>query len=304
MLLSICYVVVRRVLELIVLQFRSGEFRDLEIVVLRHELAVLRRQIGRPSLTTVDRVFLAAASRLLPRPIWASFIVKPATLLDWHRRLVERGWTYRRDGRKPIGGDVRALILRLARENPRWGYQRIMGELLGLGVVVSATTVRKVLRAAQVGPAPRRSGPSWREFLQSQAKSMLAVDFLTVDTLWLRQLYVLFFIEVATRRVHFGGCTAHPDEEWVTQRARHVSWTLSDRAERVRFLIRDRRPQVHPPLRRGVSGFGDSRRSYADPGPTSQRDRGTIRSDRPFRMPRLATRAQCASRRARARGVH
>ena len=240
MLLSICYVAVRSVLELIVLRFRPREFRDLEIVVLRHELAVLRRQIGRPSLTTADRVFLAAASRLLPRPIWASFIVKPATLLDWHRRLVTRRWTYRRVGRKPIGGDVRALILRLARENPRWGYQRIVGELLGLGVVVSATTVRKVLRAAHVGPAPRRSGPSWREFLQTQAKSMIAVDFLTVDTIWLRRLYVLFFIEVATRRVHFAGCTAHPNEEWVTQQARQVSWTLSDRAEPVRFLIRDR----------------------------------------------------------------
>jgi len=239
-LLSICYVVVRRALELIVLWFRSSEFRDLEIVVLRHELAVLRRQIGRPALTTADRVFLAAASRLLPRPIWASFIVKPTTLLDWHRRLVARRWTYRRVGRKPIGGDVRALILRLARENPRWGYPRIVGELLGLGVGVSATTVRKVLRAAHMGPAPRRSGPSWREFLQAQAKGMIAVDFLTVDTICLRRLYVLFFIEVATRRVHFAGCTAHPDEEWVTQQARQVSWTLSDRAEPVRFLIRDR----------------------------------------------------------------
>jgi putative transposase len=192
-LLSTCYVAVRRVLELIVLRFRFREFRDLEIVVLRHELAVLRRQIGRPAFTTADRVFLAAASRLLPRPIWTSFIVTPATLLDWHRRLVAGRWTYRRVGRKPIGGDVRALILHLSRENPRWGYQRIVGELLGLGEVVSATTVRKVLRAAHMGPAPRRSGPSWREFLQAQAKSMLAVDFLTVDTLWLRQLYVLFF---------------------------------------------------------------------------------------------------------------
>lgn len=240
MLLSICYVAVRRVFELIVLRFRSGEFRDLEIVVLRHELAVLRRQIGRPSLTTADRLVLAAASRRLPRPIWAAFIVKPATLLDWHRRLVARRWTYRRTGRKPIRGDVRVLILRLARENPRWGYQRIVGELLGLGVVVSATTVRKVLRAAHMAPAPRRSGPSWREFLQAQAKSMIAVDFFTVDTVWLRQLYVLFFIEVATRRVHFAGCTAHPDEEWVTQRARQVSWTLSERTEPVRLLIRDR----------------------------------------------------------------
>jgi putative transposase len=152
-LLSICYVAVRRVVELIVLRFRSGEFRDLEIVVLRHELAVLRRQVGRPSLTTAD-------SRVLPRPIWASFIMEPATLLEWHRRLVARRWTYRRIGRTPIRGDVRVLILRLARENLRWGYQRIVGELLGLGVVMSATTVRKVLPAAHMGPAPRRSGPS------------------------------------------------------------------------------------------------------------------------------------------------
>jgi putative transposase len=156
-LLSICYLAVRSVLELIVLRFRSREFRDLEIVVLRHELAVLRRQIGRPSLTTADRVFLAAASRLLPRPIWASFIVKPATLLDWHRRLVARRWTYRRVGRRSIDGDVGVLILRLARENLRWGYQRIVGELLRLGVVVSATTVRKVLRAAHVGPVIRKN---------------------------------------------------------------------------------------------------------------------------------------------------
>ena len=119
MLLSICYVAVRRVLELIVLRFRSGEFRDLEIVVLRHELAVLRRQIGRPSLTTADRVFLAAASRLLPRPIWASFIVKPATLLDWRRRLVARRWTYRRVGRRSIDGDVRVLILGLSADRGR-----------------------------------------------------------------------------------------------------------------------------------------------------------------------------------------
>jgi putative transposase len=176
----------------------------------------------------------------LPRPIWASFIVKPATLLDWHRRLVARRWTYRRRvGRTPLGREVRALILRLARENPRWAYQRIVGELKGLGVVVSATTVRKVLRAEHLGPAPRRSGPSWREFLRAQAKSVIAVDFLTVDTIWLRRLYVLFFIEVATRRVHFAGCTAHPDEEWVTQQARQVAWTLAERAQPVRFLIRD-----------------------------------------------------------------
>jgi transposase InsO family protein len=135
---------------------------------------------------------------------------------------------------------VRALIIRLARENPRWGYQRIVGELKGLGVVVSATTVKKTLRQEQLGPAGKRRGPTWREFLRAQAASVIAVDFFTVDTVWLRRLYVLFFIEIASRRVHFAGCTAHPDAEWVTQQARQVTWTLSTRPQPIRFLIRDR----------------------------------------------------------------
>src|SRR5262249_7946203 len=142
-------------------------------------------------------------------------------------------------GRPPIGREGRALIVRLVRENPRWGYQRIVGELRGLGIVVSATTVKKILREEQLGPAGTRKGPSWREFLRAQAKSVLAVDFFTVDTLWLQRLYVLFFIEVASRRVHLAGCTAHPNAEWVTQQARQVAWTLAESAEPVRFLIRD-----------------------------------------------------------------
>jgi len=131
------------------------------------------------------------------------------------------------------------LIVRLARENPRWGYQRIVGELKGLNVVVSATTVKKILRAAGLGPTVRR-GPSWREFLRMQAKSIIAVDFFTVDTVWLQRLYVLFFIELGSRRVHLAGCTGHPDEAWVTQQARQISWGLVERKEPVRFLIRDR----------------------------------------------------------------
>ena len=131
------------------------------------------------------------------------------------------------------------MIVRLARENPRWGYQRIVGELKGLGVVVSATTVKKVLREHQLGPAGTRRGPSWREFLRAQANSMMAVDFFSVETVWLQRLYVLFFIEVGSRRVHLAGCTAHPDGEWVTQQARQVAWTLAERERPVRFLIRD-----------------------------------------------------------------
>ncbi len=205
---SLSYLVLRRLLQLAVLRFRSDEFKELEIVVLRHELAVLRRQRDRPELSPPDRVFLAAASRLLPRASWRSFFVTPTTLLRWHRRLVARRWTYPgRVGRPPIGGEIRDLVLRLARENPRWGYQRIAGELRGLGLAVSASTVRNLLRQAGLGPAGGRAGLSWREFLRAQAQSMLAVDFFTVETIRLQRLYVLFFIELGSRRVHLAGCT-------------------------------------------------------------------------------------------------
>jgi putative transposase len=238
---SFWYVLVGRLLQLAALRFRSQEFKELEIVVLRHELAVLRRQAGRPELGTADRVFLAAASRLLPRTSWCSFVVSPTTLLRWHRRLVAKRWTYPgRVGRPPIGGEIRELVLRLARENPRWGYQRIAGELRGLGFAVAATTVRKLLREAGLGPAGERVGLSWRQFLRTQAQSMLAVDFFTVETVGLQRLYVLFVIELGSRRVHLAGCTPNPDCAWVTQQARQLAWTSTERSPRPRFLIRDR----------------------------------------------------------------
>jgi hypothetical protein len=238
--LSLCYVVLQRALQLVCLRFRSTAFKELEIVVLRHELAVLRRQVRRPAFRSADRMFLAAASRMLPRGSWSLFVITPTTLLRWHRRLVANRWTYtRRAARPPISREVRALIVRLARENPRWGYLRIVGELKGLGVIVSATTVKKVLLEEQLGPVGKRKGPSWREFLRAQAKSIIAVDFFAVDTVWLQRLYVLFFIEIASRRVYLAGCTPHPDGEWVTQQARQVAWTRSERADPVRFLIRD-----------------------------------------------------------------
>jgi transposase InsO family protein len=239
-LLSVVSVAFQRILQIVGLLFRSADSKELEIVVLRHELAVLRRQVHRPAFRPRDRWFLATASRLLPRVRWSVFLVRPATLLRWHRRMVVKRWTYARwPGRPPIAKNRRALIVRLARENPRWGYQRIVGELKGLGVVVSATTVKKILREEQLGPAGKRNGPSWREFLRTQARSVLAVDFFTVDTVWLHRLYVLFFIEVASRRVHLAGCTAHPDAEWVTQQARQVAWTFAERPEPIHFLIRD-----------------------------------------------------------------
>lgn len=177
-----CYLVLRRVLQLAALRFRSDEFKELEIVVLRHELAVLRRQLPRPELSPPDRVFLAAASRLLPRERWRSFVVTPTTLLRWHRRLVARHWTYpHRVGRPAVGGETRDLVLRLARENPRWGYQRIAGELRGLGFTVSASTVSNLLRRAGLGPVGQRLGLSWREFVRA-LRVLASATPLSVDT--------------------------------------------------------------------------------------------------------------------------
>jgi transposase InsO family protein len=188
-----------------------------------------------------DRVLLAAASGLLRRDRWHSFPVSAQTLLRWHRELVRRKWTYRRErraGRPRIGGEVATLILRLAKENPGWGYRRIQGELRKLGVIVSATAIRSLLRRHGIAPAPRRAGPSWKQFLACQATGILACDFFTVETVWPRTLYVLFFIELSTRRVHLAGVSAHPRSECVTQQARNLA--IQGRLADIRFLIRDR----------------------------------------------------------------
>jgi putative transposase len=240
-LVSLCYVSLGWLFEFVALRARSKEFQELEIIVLRHELAILRRTTRRPAITTVDRVLLAVASGLLPRGRWPSFIVTPATLLRWHRRLVAKRWTYARPvGRPPMRREIRDLVLRLARENPRWGYPRIVGELRGLGITVSATTVRAWLRAAGLGPAGKRGKMTWRDFVRAHRQSLLAVDFFTVETIWLQRLYVLFFIELGSRRVHVAGCTPNPTAPWVIQQARQLAWTLAGRSEPMRFLIRDR----------------------------------------------------------------
>ena len=242
MLLAVVYTLAQRVFTLVLLRFRSERSKDLELVVLRHELSVLRRQVSRPRLSDADRVFLCAASRLMPRPRWSAFVVTPETLLRWHRRLIARRWTYPRRGagRPPISADTRTLIVRLARENPRWGYLRIQGELKGLGVRVSATTIRRVLAAEDLGPSGTRGGTSWSTFLSNQAHTILATDFLSVDTILFRRLYVLFFIELDTRRVRFAGVTAHPTGPWVTQQARNLFLRSGDGLSGRRFLIRDR----------------------------------------------------------------
>jgi hypothetical protein len=215
----------------VALRARSKEFQELEIIVLRHELAILRRTTRRPAITAVDRVLLAVASRLLPRSRWQSFFVTPATLLRWHRYLVAKRWTYARPvGRPSMRRETRDLVLRLARENPQWGYPRIVGELKGLGMTVSATTVRAWLRAAGLEPAGKRGRTTWREFVRAHRQSLLAVDFFTVETIWLQRLYVLFFIELGSRRVHLAGCTPNPCAAWVIQQARQLSWTLAERS--------------------------------------------------------------------------
>ena len=242
MLLSVVYLLVRRLLELAVLLGRSEASKETEILVLRHELTVLRRQVPRARHQRRDQLLLAALSRVLRRSQWAVFAVTPQTLLRWHRDLVSRRWTYpsRRPGRPPTARTIRELVLRLARDNPSWGHRRIQGELIGLGHPVAASTVWEILRRAGVDPAPQRDGPSWRQFLTAQAHGIIACDFLTVETVLLRRLYVLIFVELADRRVHLAGVTAHPTGEWVSQQARNLLLDLEERAASLHYLIRDR----------------------------------------------------------------
>jgi transposase InsO family protein len=240
---KLVYLALCRSIALFALLARGDAAKDMEILVLRHQLAVLRRQLPRARLEPADRVLLAAVSRVLPRTNWSCIMVTPDTLMRWHRRLVAGAWTYpyrRRLGRPSIDENVQQLIVRLARENPRWGYQRIKGELLRLDVRVSATAIRAVLRRHGLDPAPRRANSTWRAFLRQQAVGIVACDFFTVDTVWLRRLYVLVFIELDTRRVHLAGVTANPDGAWVTQQARNLLMGLGEPGRRIRFLLRDR----------------------------------------------------------------
>jgi putative transposase len=222
------------------LRARSEREKEIEILLLRHQLRVLERQVARPRLTL--GALLAAFSRLLPRGSWSSFFVTPATLLRWHREFVARRWIYagRSPGRPGTPTGVRELVLRMARENPNWGYRRIQGELIGLGVRIGASTVWAILRESGAEPAPRRLDTSWVQFLRAQAASVLECDFLTVDTVFLTRLYVLFFIELGTRRVHLAGVTANPDGRWTSQQARNLLMRLDDEGVHPRFLIRDR----------------------------------------------------------------
>jgi putative transposase len=245
--LSAVYLLARCLLSCLMVMARHESSKDAELLVLRHQNAVLRRQISRVRSEPADRLWLAALSRLIPRQRWGEvFAVTPATLLAWHRRLVRRKWDFtsrRRRGRPPTAAVIRKLVIRIATDNPSWGHRRVQGELVRLGHPIAASTVRQILHRAGIDPAPRRTGPTWKQFLTAQAAGILAVDFRHVDTVLLRRIYALIVIEHDTRRVHLAGITANPDGAWTTQAARNVMMDLGQRATPVKFLIRDRAGQ-------------------------------------------------------------
>jgi putative transposase len=249
MCLRFVFLLITRAASWLRLSRREETWKTAEILILRHQLAVLqRRQPGRPKLNWADRALLVTLLGVIPkaRRQGLRLLVTPDTILRWHRDIIRRRWAARsmrgKTGRPATRWNIKALVLRLARENPEWGYRRIHGELAGLGIKVAASTVWEILKASGIDPGRRQTGPTWSQFLRSQAEAILACDFFTVDLLDGTQAYVLAVIEHATRRIRILGITLHPTGEWTAQQARNLLIDLGELADQVKFMIRDRGP--------------------------------------------------------------